>query len=155
MWLSAQYCFHPWHNPSFPAWTVTDVKEDWRMSRRNSIWILPVKKQYLQGYFLWNAKNKKKIIPGLGDDSEGLLPLFCVLRFTDYDHKHKPSNLSTGKPEKPSEISLFVVFKQPLVQKMSMKTNSRLWSIVSSTACMKLYLLSVCLFLFFLLDWSV
>lgn len=68
----------------------------------------------------------KKIIPGLGDDSEGLLPFFCVLRFTDYDHKHKPSNLSTGKSEKPSEISVFVVFKQPLVQKMSMKTNSRL-----------------------------
>lgn len=105
--------------------------------------------------FSVKCQKQKKIIPGLGDDSEGLLPLFCVLRFTDYDHKHKPSNLSTGKPEKPSEISLFVVFKQPLVQKMSMKTNSRLWSIVSSTACMKLYLLSVCLFLFFLLDWSV
>lgn len=52
---------HLWHNLSFPAWTVTEVKiktirdED---LRRNLIWICAEKRLYLRErhYFLWISK---------------------------------------------------------------------------------------------------
>lgn len=65
--------------------------------------------------YMCNAKYKVEM------RTPGLLLFFSVLRFSNY--KHNPGNLSTRGPERPSEISAFVVFKQPLVQKMSMKTS--------------------------------